>query len=279
MIRRAETTDDLRACVAVFNAVHPEAPITVEMLQRASGSFLLDDEKGYAYVDRSSVPGSAYAMVRVRPDARRGGIGSALLDTARRAAASFGCESMWGRVGDDESLGFVTRRGFEELMREVNVALEVRPGDGEVAPGIEELRPEHLQGAHRVCAECMPESSVPQRAEAPPFEEWVERVTRDTPVAFVALARDDGVVGFASLHTTGTPTRLEHGLTAVLPTHRRRGIATALKRAQIAWAAQNGYRELVTEMVDGNAAMRAVNERLGYRPLPATVVVSGRAAA
>jgi GNAT superfamily N-acetyltransferase len=279
MIRRAETTDDLRACVAVCNAVHPEAPITVDMLERANGSFLLDDGKGYAYVDRSSVPGSAFAMVRVRPDARRGGIGTALLDAARATAASLGCESIWGRVGDDDSLGFVTRRGFEELMREVNVVLEVRLGDGEVGPGIEELRPEHLEGAYRVCAECMPETSVPQRAEAPPFADWVDRLTRDTPVAFVALDPDDGVVGFASLHSTGTATRLEHGLTGVLRSHRRRGIATALKRAQIAWAAGHGYTELVTEMVDGNAAMRAVNETLGYRPLPATVVVSGRAAA
>jgi len=278
MIRRAETETDLQACVDVYSAVHPEAPITVEMLERSSGSFLLDGERGYAYVDRSSVPGSAYAMVRVRPESRRSGIGSSLLDAARATAASLGCESMWGRVGDDESLGFVKRRGFEELMREVNVVLEVRPGDGEVAPGIEELRPEHLEGAYRVCAECMPETSVPQRAEALPFEDWVDRLARDTPVAFVALAPDNGVVGFASLHSTGTATRLEHGLTGVLRSHRRRGIATALKRAQIAWAAGHGYTELVTEMVDGNAAMRAVNERLGYRPLPATVVVSGRGA-
>jgi len=278
MIRAADTADDLRSCVAVFNAVHPDAPITLELLQRSSGSFLLHGDDGYAFVDRSSVPGSAFAMVRVLPDRRHAGIGSALLAAARDTAASFGCESAWGRVGDDESLGFVRRRGFDELMREVNVALEVRPGDGDLAPGIEELRPEHLEGAYRVCVECMPESSVPQRAEAPPFADWARRVTRETPVAFVALDPVDGIVGFASLHDTGSPTRLEHGLTAVLPGHRRRGIATALKRAQIAWAGRNGYRELVTEMVDSNGAMQAVNERLGYRPLPATVVVSGSTA-
>jgi hypothetical protein len=50
-----------------------------------------------------------------------------------------------------------------------------------------------------------------------------------------------------------------------------------LKRAQIAWASEHGYREIVTAMVDGNAAMRAVNERLGYEPLPAWIVVSGPA--
>ena len=57
--------------------------------------------------------------------------------------------------------------------------------------------------------------------------------------------------------------------------HRRRGLATALKRAQIHWAADHGYRELVSDMVEGNAAVRAVNERLGYRPLPPVFIVSG----
>jgi GNAT superfamily N-acetyltransferase len=81
--------------------------------------------------------------------------------------------------------------------------------------------------------------------------------------------------GCARLYETGTPHRLENGLTAVLPSHRRRGIAIALKRAEFAWAAHHRYREVVTEMAAGNAAMRAVNERLGYRPLPASIVVSG----
>jgi mycothiol synthase len=70
---------------------------------------------------------------------------------------------------------------------------------------------------------------------------------------------------------------VENGFTAVRRSHRRRGIATALKRAQISWAAANGYREIVTSMVTANEAMRAVNERLGYRPLPAWIVVRGPA--
>jgi mycothiol synthase len=73
------------------------------------------------------------------------------------------------------------------------------------------------------------------------------------------------------------PHRLEHGLTAERHSHRRRGLGTALKRAQIAWAAEHGYCELVTDMVEGNAAMRAVNERPGYRPLPPVFIVSGSA--
>jgi len=278
MIRRAENEADLRVCVAVYNEVQPDEPVAIGLLERSTGAFLLHGEDGYAYVDRSSVPGSAFAMVRVRPGARRRGVGSELLVAARERAAQSGCKELWGRVRDDESLGFVTRRGFDEVMREVNVLLEVAPGDGERAPGINELEERHLEGAYRVVAECMPETAGPQQAEAEPFGDWVERVAHRTTIALVAL--DDGeVVGFASLHETGLPERLEHGLTAVLRSHRRCGVATALKRAQIAWAAEHGYRELVTEMVEANTAMRAVNERLGYRPLTPSIVVSGRAAA
>jgi GNAT superfamily N-acetyltransferase len=56
----------------------------------------------------------------------------------------------------------------------------------------------------------------------------------------------------------------ENGLTVVDRGWRRRGLATVLKRAEIAWAAENGIREIVTWTQRGNEGMRAVNERLGY---------------
>jgi GNAT superfamily N-acetyltransferase len=280
VIRRAETRADLERCVEICNAVHPADPVVLDQLVESDGAFLLHVGGGYAFVDRSSVPGSAYAMVRVRPEARRGGVGSALLAAVRTHAAAGGFERAWGRVSeaDDSSLAFVRNRGFEEVARDVTVVRELAPGDVEAVPrGIVELQDEHLRAAHRVCVECIPEIHVPQRAEAPPFEEWVERESRQSPVAFVAV--DNGeVVGYARLYETGTPHRLENGLTAVLPSHRRRGIAIALKRAQFAWAAEHGYREVVTEMAADNTAIRRVNERLGYRPLPASIVVSGSVA-
>jgi len=273
MIRVAGTRADLERCVEICNAVQPDAPVTVDQLV---GTFLLDDGGGYAYVDRSSVRGSAYAMVRVHPDARRRGIGSSLLAASRVRARELGCTAMWGRVREDESVGFVTRRGFREVTRDIVVLRELRRGDGEVAPGLRELGDEHLRGAHAVSVECVPEIAVPQQAEELPFDEWVERSGRNCAVGFVAL--DDGeVVGYARLYRTGLPHRLEHGLTAVRRSHRRRGIGSALKRAQIAWAAERGYTELVTDMVEGNAAMRAVNQRLGYKPLPPSIVVEGEA--
>ena len=66
---------------------------------------------------------------------------------------------------------------------------------------------------------------------------------------------------------------LEHGFTAVVRSHRGRGIATALKGTQLAWAAGHGYRELVTYTQEGNEPMRAINEKLGYRERPAWILV------
>ena len=38
-------------------------------------------------------------------------------------------------------------------------------------------------------------------------------------------------------------------------------------------AADRGYRELVTYAQEGNEMMRAINEKLGYQPRPAWILV------
>lgn len=277
MIRPAATTADFELCAEISRAVDPESPVSVATLRGAAeGAVLVDARGGYAYVSRSSVPDSTYAMVRVRPDARRRGVGSALLESTRKRTRELGCESLWGRVSDEASLAFVGRRGFREVARDLVVARAVEAGEGEVARGVEELREEHLRGAYAVYVETIAEVHAPLPAQAQPFEEWLEHESRDPAVAFVALDGDE-VVGYARLHTCGVTHRLEHGLTAVRRTHRRRGLATALKRAELKWAADNGYRELRTDTVEGNVGMRAVNALLGYLPLPPVVIVSGPA--
>ncbi len=51
----------------------------------------------------------------------------------------------------------------------------------------------------------------------------------------------------------------------MLRSHRRRGIAEAMKREQIRWAAAAGYRRLMTWTQEGNDPMRGLNLKLGYR--------------
>ena len=72
-------------------------------------------------------------------------------------------------------------------------------------------------------------------------------------------------VGFAGLcRWWDDDTKAEHGLTVVRRDWRGRGLAAALKEREIAWAAANGIRDLITWTQTGNENMRAVNERLGY---------------
>jgi GNAT superfamily N-acetyltransferase len=81
---------------------------------------------------------------------------------------------------------------------------------------------------------------------------------------FVALA-DDEVVGCAGLMPDpDQPRRAEHGLTAVRRDWRRRGVATALKRTTLAWAAANGFTEVYTWTQRDNDGMRALNTHLGF---------------
>jgi mycothiol synthase len=276
MIRVAETDADFEICAQIYAEVEGDE-VTTDQLRSASGRTMLHGDAGMAYVTRSSVTDACLGMVRVRPAARRRGVGSALLAAVADQTLALDRHVIWGRVHetDPESRRFVAARGFREVMRDVHVLLEVSPGDGEWAPGIVELTEEHLHGAYGVVAEATPEMALPQIAAARPFDEWIAEERRLGAMAVVAV--DGGVVvGYARLYRVpGRDGRLENGLTAVFRSHRRRGIAIAMKRAQIAWAAEHGYREIVSDMVEGNVAMRAVNRRLGYRELPAKLVVEG----
>ena len=68
-------------------------------------------------------------------------------------------------------------------------------------------------------------------------------------------------------------------MTAVRPAYRGRGIATALKRATIAWAIGHGLESLETSNDVHNAPMRAVNAALGYEPMPDLIGLQGPLAA
>jgi GNAT superfamily N-acetyltransferase len=236
-----------------------------------------DQGGGYALVNHSSVAGSAYAMVRVLPEARGRGVGSALAVAAAESARQLGKESAWGVVRPDDpaSLRFAESRGFREVGRDVTLTRRLRPCDGRVREGILELADEHRAGAYAVSVAAIPDMVTAGAAEARPYEEWVESELADAAAAFVAI-EDARVVGYATLQPFGgDPNRLEHGFTGVLPEHRRRGIATALGDAQLAWASGRGYEELITTTGATNIALRRQKAKLGYLEAPGPILVRG----
>jgi GNAT superfamily N-acetyltransferase len=96
---------------------------------------------------------------------------------------------------------------------------------------------------------------------------------------FIAIDRDGEVVGYACLRVlAGRPGVATHDMTAVRRSARGRGVAGALKRATVAWAIGAGLTALETANDVANAPMRALNDRLGYEPLPDWIIFRGPSA-
>jgi GNAT superfamily N-acetyltransferase len=85
------------------------------------------------------------------------------------------------------------------------------------------------------------------------------------------IAYDDGKI--AALTMTGKRLSLDGGtwLTGVGRDYRGRGIATAIKVEALSRAKAKGLRALVTTNDEPNKAMREINAKLGYQPLPARI--------
>jgi ribosomal protein S18 acetylase RimI-like enzyme len=81
----------------------------------------------------------------------------------------------------------------------------------------------------------------------------------------VVLAREDGdPVGFKLGYERGRE-EFYSWLGGVLPRHRRRGVAAEMMKLQHEWCRKNGYRFVVTDTLNDNAAMLILNLRSGFR--------------
>ncbi len=135
-------------------------------------------------------------------------------------------------------------------------------------PGVEfatiEERPELLEQAFDLASEGYSDLKLAVGTISVPLDEWLRDEATLPGGSYVALV-DGEIVGYAGLMAwPGDDTRSEHGLTVVRRAWRRRGLASALKARELAWASRNGIRELVTWTQTGNEALQGVNEGLGY---------------
>ena len=289
MIREAGTHDELARFCEVWAVITPREPLTPEQLLRRKARqpdrlYLLAEQEGrpvgVALVAPTDSPNRRFVGIRVLPEWRRRGIGAALYEQAVTHARSLEPEWISTQVSeaDPDSVAWAERRGFEERSREVELILQLR-GDEQAPPppeGIEivEVTPDLHEAAYDLTKEAWEDLPVSVALEVAPFEVWLEE-DMPGPISFAATENGE-MVGFAGLIERDVPGLLEHGLTATRRTHRRRGIATTLKRHQIAWAAANGYTELITYTQDRNEGMQAINQALGYEEQPAWITMHRR---
>ena len=276
-IRRAETDADLEAWIRVRRAVLPnESAGTVEQLRaRATPDRLrlvaeLDGTiAGSGLGDRSDLAGRASVAPRVVPKTRRAGVGAALLRELAVHAEKLGVDEAVALVdGQDEgSRAFARRFGFAEVDRQIEqVRLLGAEPPAAVPSGVRFVtiaeRPELLREAYELAAQGYADMATDQPVTVS-LEDWLREEATLAGGSFAALAGGD-IVGYSGLCRHDSPGTAEDGLTVVRRDWRRRGLATALKRAELAWAAENGLREIVTWTQSGNDGMRSVNERLGF---------------
>ena len=292
-IAPAETDSDLEAMIYVRGLVTPEAHPRVDTLRfnleaNEDLAYLVarlgDEPVACAFVE----PQGPYAGgdIAVVPDRRRRGIGSALLAELSGRAGAFGKEQLQGEVkeSDAESRAFFERRGFVQVGAEKAVVLElagVEPPEVDPPEGVRIVsrveEPDRLEEMYAVAVQG--EEDIPGSSEVSSFEAWraheIDKPNRSPEFMFLALAGDE-VVGYAGLQVFYGDEAF-HGLTVTRRDWRRRGVASALKRAEIAAAKVAGFKRLLTESEERNEPMRRLNEKLGFVPAPewSTVVMQG----
>ena len=231
------------------------------------------------------LPGSplGVASILVDPDARRGGAGHALFDAVRDAARANGRTTLLGAHATLEGAAFATSLGAVETRRDIRSVLVLAEADLDT-DAVDGYRLASWNGAapDELVASFASAREAINDAPAAAAEEWhpwdVERV-RDLERALerrgrqirvtVALDAADEVVVFTELRvspTLGAAAGTED--TAVVRGQRGRGLARWVKAESLARLRRERPDVAIvgTTNAEENAAIRAVNERLGFVP-------------
>jgi mycothiol synthase len=282
---------DIGLWVELRNAVDPQYPMTADGVRRGSErestlvyflGYAEDRPVGAAFsleqgdLRHTDVAVSFFGVVS---EERRQGVGSALYRACSEHARRLGKARLQVDLWEDEldGLGFVEPRGFAEVERFARVRLDLNearvldappPLEVEIVPldRCLDLAPQLFEVAREAAAD-MPSADPIEFS----YEDWygweIRRETLRHDLGRVALV-DGQPVGFGSIYVVGDSREGWNSITAVRTSWRRRGIATAIKRAQIEAAKAAGLTALTTFSEKRNVPMRTLNEKLGYRPLP-----------
>jgi GNAT superfamily N-acetyltransferase len=235
------------------------------------------------HLRHTNVAGAFFGVVAA---ARRCGVGSALYAAVSAHARTIGKARLEVDLWEDEhdGLRFLDRRGFSEVERFERVRLEIaraRIPEAPPPPGIEIVPLERCLDLARQLFEIALEAAADMPSTDPielSYDDWygweLGREALRHDLGQVALAEGEPV-GFGTIYVIGDSREGWNSITAVRREWRRRGVATAIKRAQIEAAKAAGLTRLTTFSEKRNTSMRALNEKLGYRPLPDQIRLRG----
>ncbi len=284
-IRPVDLDRDAADIVALIREVHPTATIDAAgwrhrertVPERAEPLTLVAVDEGRVVggvsAARTFLAGdNAYIHLAVRESHQRRGIGSALYEAGLAHALSLSPQALLTDFYEnDAGVRFATAHGFRQVRAEAVAVLDPRTVDERPSPDVElrparDVDPHQLHAVDEAATRDMPQTDT---IEEIPYDEWVQHVL-EHPLfsldgSFAAIV--DGVAVAVSFlvadHESGRATNM---FTGTLRDYRGRGLGLAVKLASTHWAAENGIAQIATSNDETNAAMLAVNRRLGYRP-------------
>lgn len=275
-VRRAESDADLEAFIRIRRTLLPnESGGTVQAMRadldanpdrRYYVAELEGDVVGSGLVSLSDLRDRYSLKVRVLPQARRRGVGTALL---RELVTHATGDRIATHLEEEDARPFAERFGFRETDRQVEQVKRLRDEPAPPSPpqGIQIVtvaeRPELVREAYPLASEGYADMAL-ERPALISLDSWLRENDAILAAGSFAALSDGEIVGFSGLVDHDNPGVAEDGLTVVRRDWRRRGLAMTLKQMELAWAAKNGFSEVVTWTQRGNDGMRRINERLGY---------------
>jgi GNAT superfamily N-acetyltransferase len=307
-LRAFDPTRDYPAVVAIFNANFPSFAETESEFRY--GDNYREDKHHFARVvaeDESGVmvgygqsahdthgfhPHKFTIDAFVEPTRQGEGYGKALFDHVVAELAPLNPTTLRAYTieGTERALRFLADRGFTEEMSYAESWLDVNAFDASRFPGADERV--LSQGVHLTTfaelGDADPavrrklyefsqviQADIPSPEPHTPvaYEVWEKRFAHSgyLPQAqFLALDGDE-IVGLSALWGREADDHLQTGVTGILRTYRRRGIALALKLRAIAFAKERGAPIIRTDNEVNNEGMLSINRALGFVKQPGWV--------
>src|SRR4051812_7651002 len=282
---------DLRTIHGIEAICSPEQPFRSEELSLALYRVWSDSERRWwlagdagAAVLMTTPPSFNYVQVLVRPEARRQGIGTALLAEVAASARAQGIPSFFAHHFDEAGAAFARRAGAIDDQRDVHSEVRLREADLPEPPLPDGWRlltwtgaaPEELVESYARARAAIDDAPTPGDMTMTPIDvDWVRRMEA-TPVARgrvsrVTVAVDaSGVVGsFPDLRLSPPPSTVATtDDTATIAEARGLGLAYAVKVESLRQLrrARPDVEVVRTVNAEHNAAMRAVNAKVGFVP-------------
>jgi GNAT superfamily N-acetyltransferase len=297
-----ESDADYEATAAIWTANWPEYPKTAEMYRISTEALapdylfarlIAEDDggvvaTGYFREESDNVASGKFLLyAQVHPDRQGKGVGRALFDGLLRKLDEHDPKILSSFTREDHgiAIGFLQEHGFRVSMKEQDSVLDlasfeplkfadvvekVRKSGIEILPASELSKrdPDWMKKAWELHGEIIPDVPDDDVLTNEPFNVFAKSFDHPDfiPEGYFLALDGDRYVGMSSVWNRRVKKdEVYTRLTGVVRSHRRRGIATALKVRAQEFAKSTGARVVTTDNEENNP-MYDLNVVLGFRP-------------